>query len=364
MFGPVDGKGEKLFVAEIHHGEKRIHEPLPQPPLRILAHAGVGIPAVAAVACEVVVLADGRTAHFHPWLLPLHLAGDLAHDVCDAGPARVATNTDVPRLGITYVVEMDAVDVVAAGDVAAELRQIVARARIFGVHVAVGANPSYDSRQVLSQPPAALAVPLAHGYGDHPRVQFHAPLVALVDGEAQRVVARGAAGEAREAAVPRFVGRVVDGGGAYARLHQHGVDARPAVEVEQAAQFGLLPLHGEARLRVGVGPVDAPYGGEPHGPHLVFGGLRSHRRPHGLESSAVAGAGGPECRGWKKEACTPQGQAEDVSHEHDEFLLSILKKRHKDTYFFPYIKYNMYICISICRTASPVGAGGSMKVGP
>ena len=47
---PVDGEGVEMVVAKIHHGEQLVHQSVAQPSLCILAHPGVGVPAVTAIA--------------------------------------------------------------------------------------------------------------------------------------------------------------------------------------------------------------------------------------------------------------------------------------------------------------------------
>ena len=97
---------------------------------------------------------------------------------------------------------------------------------------------------------------------------LHAPLMALVDAEQQRVVAwRGARGPG-DAHVPRFHGRGKDRGGSDTRLEEYGVDIG-ALQLVQDGNHLLSLLGG----RVGVWPVDAADGGEPDGSYFVFGSL-------------------------------------------------------------------------------------------
>ena len=265
-----------MLVAEVHHREECVHQSLAQPSLCILAYLGVGIPSVAGVAGQVVVLAHGRAAHLYPWLQALHGMAYLPGYAGDVVSALLAAHLQVPVFGVSDVVEMDAVDVVSSGYLAAYLCQIVARAAVFGVHISVGSYLSDELRELAAQVPASQCIPFAHGYGYHPGVEFHASLVAFVDGKLQGVVAWRFAGESGEASVPWFQGGWVDHGAAHAGLQQHGVDLSLLQAVENLAEFLLLLSCRDGRLGVGVGPVSAADGGEPYGAHLVLGSLLAY----------------------------------------------------------------------------------------
>ncbi len=195
LFLPVDGEGVELLATEIHHREELVHESALEPSLCVLAHLGVGVPAMAPVASEVVVLAYGRTTHFHPWLLLFHGVVYLLYDAGDVSATLVAAHSDVPGLWVSDVVEMDAVYVVSAGYLPADVGEIGAGAAVLGVHVSIGAYLLDESRHALAERLASQGVPFAHGDGDHPGVKFHAPLVAFFDGKLQGIVARALAGE-------------------------------------------------------------------------------------------------------------------------------------------------------------------------
>ena len=218
---PVDGEGVEVVALEVHHGVELVHQSLAQPRLCVLGHGGAGIPATGAVARQVVVLTYWRARQLHPRLLLLYGLVNLAHDGGDvAAPlGRLLTVARPgPLLGVAYVVQVYAVDVVVVHNLAAYLGQVVARGALLGVHVAVLANVAQQLGVALAQLLTAYFVPLANGDGHHPGVTLHAQAVALRDGPLQRVVARVAARLARRRALPRLVGRVVERGGSHARL--------------------------------------------------------------------------------------------------------------------------------------------------
>ena len=74
---------------------------------------------------------------------------------------------------------------------------------------------------------------------------LHSPLVALVDDELQRVVARIAAVGARQAHVERLDAGGVDGRGAHTCLYENRIDVHPFQLVERACHFLLLGGYGE-----------------------------------------------------------------------------------------------------------------------
>ena len=274
LFLPVDGEREESVVLEIHHGEQHVHQSLLQPSLRVLADTAVRVPAMAPVSGQVVGLADGRAAHLDPWLSGFHLVVDGLHYLRDVSAALLEWHLDVPSLGVSYVVEVNAVDVVTLRDLLTELRQIVARLLPFGIHVALGPDSDGQLRLSRTQLPATVGVPLAHRHGDDPGMKLHAASVALLDGEGQGVVARGTAWSSAETAVPRLVAGRIDDGAPDAGLQQDGVDTGRLQPVEDVDKLLLLGRHGLLGLRVAVGPVYTADGREPHRPHFVFSGGR------------------------------------------------------------------------------------------
>ena len=281
MLRPVDGEGEELVALEIHHREKLVHQTRAKPPLGVLADGGVGVPSVRAEAGEVVELTDGRTTHLHPRFQSFHTFLDGRYDVGDVLPTLRARDLDFPRLGIADVVEVNAVDVVVSGDFLADVGKISGRLLHLGVHESVLSNLANHVRIAFPQLGATRRVPFAHRDGNHPRMKFHSASMAFVDGKLKGVIARTHTRLPTQAAVPRFVFRRIDGGGADARLQKHGVDAAFLQPVEYVAKLLFLSFNG---LRGGgerVRPVDSTYCGEPHGPHFVLGSLCENRQPEG-----------------------------------------------------------------------------------
>ena len=117
---------------------------------------------------------------------------------------------------------------------------------------------------------ASGSIPFANRNGHHPCVDFHATLMALVDGKLEGVVTRRDTRFSAEAGIPWFKLGWIDGRCANARLQKYGIDAALLESVEDVDEFLLLSLYGLGRVGEGVGPVDTSDGGEPDGPHLVF----------------------------------------------------------------------------------------------
>ena len=96
-------------------------------------------------------------------------------------------------LGVTDVVELDAVDVIVADYLVDEREEIVGRAGLSGVEVPAAAMLEAELRVATHHGRSAL---LAHhplrsdGEGDEEGMTLHAPLVTLLDDEGQRIVAR------------------------------------------------------------------------------------------------------------------------------------------------------------------------------
>ena len=260
-----------MVVAEVHHGEEGIHHARTQPFLSILADHRSGIPPTRRITAQVVGFADGRATHHHPGLQSLHPLADSRCDGGDVASALLARHLYLPRFRIADVVEMDAVDIVVAHDFLADVGEIRARLHVLRVHVAIGANLLDESRIALAKLRATGRRPFAHGNRHHPRMQLHAALVALVDGELQRIVARTLPGIAAQTAVPRLHAGGIDGGGTHAGLKEHHVCADSLQLVENGGEFPLLPFYGRSRaVGVGVRPVDAADSGEPYCAHFVL----------------------------------------------------------------------------------------------
>ena len=193
---PVEGEGEEVVVAKVHHREQFVHQSVAQPMFGILANLGVGVPSTAPVALRVVILAYGRAAHLHPRLYAFYTTGYSAYDACYVVAALVACQSLQlgQFFGIAYVVEVDAVYVVGACHFGTDACQIVGSLLGLGIHVAVGLDAYDVARHLLAQQFASHCVPFAYRHGDNPCMQLHATEVAFVDGKLQSVVAGSLAG--------------------------------------------------------------------------------------------------------------------------------------------------------------------------
>ena len=230
---------------------------------------------MAAIAREVAIFSQRRGAHLHPRLARLHGLVDGAHDAVDVGAAvvgRVAVSARGawPSVGIADIVEVDAVDVILLRQFGTDGGQIGRHALVGGVEIARAIQFS-EAQSLGAQTAAAERGPRSAGDRGEPGVDLHAPLVTLLDGEAQRVVARGASLLSREAAVPRLQGRGIGGGGTHARLEEHGVDIGLGVAVEDLRELALLALDALLRRGVALGPVEVGERRQPDGPYLALG---------------------------------------------------------------------------------------------
>ena len=239
---PVDGERIKVIALEIHHREKGIHESVAQPALGILTHGGVGIPAGALVAGEVVELADRRAGEHHPGLDSLDGTVDLTHDVGDVAATLIATDLQLPRLWVADIVEVDTINIIAARDLGTETGQIIARLRHLRVHIPLIANLTDEIGILLTDELTAIGVPFAHWDGDDPGMALHAALVALVDAELQGIVAGRLSGSACDTNIPRLIGTGENGRSPDSGLKHDGIDVGLTELVENGGKFlTLLP---------------------------------------------------------------------------------------------------------------------------
>ena len=279
LFLPVNRKRIEIVVAEIHHREERIHHARAQPFLRVLADRGARIPSARRIATQIVVLADGRTAHHHPRLQLFHASGNCLGNARDMASPLLPAHLDFPRFRIADIVEVDAVNVVFFDDFLADVGQIGCRLRFFGVEIALVANLPDEARIAFPQFRATRRAPFSDGNRHHPRVQLHSALVTLVDGELQRVVARISPCRAAQTAVPRLQVRRIDCRGAHARLQEHHVDACGLELVENRGEFLLLPFHAACRpVGERFRPVESVERCQPDGSHFVFRRRGEHGR--------------------------------------------------------------------------------------
>ena len=143
---------------------------------------------------------------------------NFADDIGDVAAPLFAADLQFPGLWVTDIVEVDAVDVVAARHLTAEAGDVVAGLWHLGVHVALLTRLHDEFREALTHQFAAVGVPLAYGDGDDPCVALHAALVALVDTELEDIVAGRSARLSCETGIPWLAVVGEDSGGSHARL--------------------------------------------------------------------------------------------------------------------------------------------------
>ena len=177
---------------------------------------------------------------------------------------------------------MDAVDVVSAYYLSAETLEIVGCALHGGVHIVGTVLPVKQFGVGVVQRLLAQSLGIGNLEGRNryqPCMALHATLVALVDGEGQRVVAGVLVVAAGQCTVPRLYGRGIYYCTACARLQIHGIDTILLQAVQDVAKFLLLFLPAFLGHRPCLGPVKSHYGGKPYGTHLVFGHGTSGHAP-------------------------------------------------------------------------------------
>ena len=167
---------------------------------------------------------------------------DLADDIGYILSALIATHLQFPRLRVADIVEVDAIHIVAACYFGAEARQVVARLRHLGIHIALVANLTDEVGKALADLLTAIGVPLANGDGDNPGMTLHAALVALVDAELQGIVAGRLSGCACDTNIPRLIGTGENGRSPDSGLKHDCIDVGLTELVENGGKFlTLLP---------------------------------------------------------------------------------------------------------------------------
>ena len=152
LFFPVDGERIEIVALKIHHGKESIHQVVAHPCLCILADGGAGVPTTGAVSAQVVILADRRARQFDPWFLAFDSHSYLPHDIGDISDTfgtALALAQLRPCLRVAYIVEVDAVDIVPADNLATHRGQIVARLRLLRIHVTLVADTLHQSGVLL-----------------------------------------------------------------------------------------------------------------------------------------------------------------------------------------------------------------------
>ena len=166
---------------------------------------------------------------------------------------------------------MNAIDIIVSGDLATDFRQIVASACVLRIHIAIGIYLADEPRKPVAKRLAPQPIPFAHRYRHHPGMALHPSLMTLINGKLQGIVARAFARKARQTTIPRLIGRGVNHRATHPRLNEHRIDMRSLKTVKDVRQLSLLLLCRMSRLRIGVRPVDATDGRQPHRTHLILG---------------------------------------------------------------------------------------------
>ena len=124
------------------------------------------------------------------------------------------TDLQFPGFGISDVIEVDTIDIIATGDVGADLCEVVACLRFLWIHISLVADLTDEVGVAGTQFLTAISIPFAYRDGDDPGMTLQPALVALVDAELQGVVAWRTACSTCETDVPRLVVGGIDGRGA------------------------------------------------------------------------------------------------------------------------------------------------------
>ena len=132
---PVGSEGIEVVAVEVHHREEDVVDAGAQPPYSILVHGIAGVPTARAVARQVGIFAHRRAADLDPRLGGVRLVVDTpyyARDVVASplclrlsayGITLIGLGVGKRRcvLGITDVIEMDAIDIIVLHYLLADL---------------------------------------------------------------------------------------------------------------------------------------------------------------------------------------------------------------------------------------------------
>ncbi len=194
------------------------------------------------------------------------------------------------RVRVEVVVEVHAVDVVVLDAVQDRGRDVLlglGQARVEVQLAAVRPHPlRVLPRRVLGHELGRVRLH-RHAVRVVPGVDLEVALVALLDDEPERVVARVLALDAREVLRPRLVRARPERVRRRAHLDEHGVETEVARDVEPVQQLGLLLLGREPGRRR---PVDVDDARDPHRAQLALAGRRG-RAARGERRAAGRGEG-------------------------------------------------------------------------
>ena len=241
------------------------------------------------------------------------VAGELAAAVTVALPTGLVGEVDgfaggvLDLVGVEVIVEVDAVDVVAAEDVEDDAEGVFGGVVFAGVEpelFAVGADEAWLGAADMVGGDFRFGGIVAGAEGVEPGVEFQAAGVGLGDGKSKRIE-RGFGRFAHlpgEVFGPGFVGRGVEGIAGRPDLEDDGVEMEGGGAVEYGDE-GLL-LFGDREAGFG-GPVDVGDGGDPGaaefareaggidvGGRVVFGsgdGVEEGKKKQAGEAAAGAG---------------------------------------------------------------------------
>ena len=196
---------------------------------------------------------------------------DGTYDTRDVLTSLGAIETPFPLFRITDIVEVDTVNIIATGNLLTDIRDILCSLRILWIQEGIHANTFHQVGTMLAEVLCPIAFPFACWYGNHPRMQLHASLMCLFNGELQRVIMGCCSESSTDTAVPRLiVGRVGDST-SDACLKEYGIYIRLFQLVENLAKFLFLSLLHGGRCSFRTRPVETLQCGEPYGTKLLTG---------------------------------------------------------------------------------------------
>ena len=193
---------------------------------------------------------------------------NFADNVGDVPATFRTTDFQLPRLGVTDIVEVDTVDIVATRHVAAELGQIVTGKSLLRIHIAFFAHLLDKLWIACTYLFAPVSMPFPYGDGDNPCVALHPALMTLIDAELQGIVARVLPRRTRHTDIPGLHRRREDGTGSDTCLYEYSIYIGTLQLVEDVDEFLFLSIGG-----VRSGPVQILDCCQPYGTDLMFGCL-------------------------------------------------------------------------------------------
>ena len=205
LFLPVEGKGIKVIAPEIHHRIDLVLNAFSEPALHVLVNGMIGVPTAGGIAACIPVFTHGAGADFYPRLQLFYFPIDISENFRQIIPPPlfqapspaplvvvIAVGESAGMFGIAQKVEVHTIYVVACHHLTHQAHQIFFGFRVSSVEIPL---PSVRHTNVAVRLGDGACPQVIHMFAvsqrqrHHPGMTLHTALVALFDGESQRVIA-------------------------------------------------------------------------------------------------------------------------------------------------------------------------------